>query len=177
VIRAVFLDRDGVINRKAPEGDYIKNWGEFNFLPDVAETIRVLNENSFKIIIVTNQRGIALGLMTIADLETIHRKMIVELQNKGAHIDKIYYCPHEKDSCSCRKPGIGMFMNAKMDLPGLSFTDSFVIGDSLSDMEAGKKLSCKCILISNNLSNVSKIWYYYANSLYEALNKYIITYS
>ena len=77
--RAVFLDRDGVINRKL-ENDYVKSWDEFHFLPDVIEAIKALNEKGYLVIVVTNQRGIARGLMTEKDLEEIHRRMLQELQ-------------------------------------------------------------------------------------------------
>lgn len=175
MLRAVFLDRDGVINRKAADCDYIKKWDEFEFLPYVAEGIKILNENEFKVVIVTNQRGVALELMTEMDVEEIHKKMSIELQKEGAYIDKIYYCTHEKKTCKCRKPEIGMFLKAQDDFFGLSFAHSFVIGDSMSDMEAGKVLTCKCIFIGENMSNRNMdIWFYSAASLYEAVNKYIV---
>jgi D-glycero-D-manno-heptose 1,7-bisphosphate phosphatase len=175
-VSAVFLDRDGVINRKAPDGDYIKSWEEFAFLPGAVEAIKILNESGWKVIVVTNQRGIALGLMTEADVEEIHKKLSLEIQKHGAHIDRIYYCPHEKGSCSCRKPDIGMFLKAKEDFPELSFSSSFVVGDSSSDMEAGKSLACKLILITENSSTIDqKAGYHQAISLYTAVQKYIVT--
>jgi len=174
LLRAVFLDRDGVINQRPVEGDYIKRWDEFRFLPDVAKAIKILNRNGFKVIVVTNQRGVALGLMTMDDVEEIHKRMCMELQKEGALIDRVYYCPHERDSCDCRKPNIGMFIKAKEDFPEISFTDSFMIGDSISDIEAGKRLSCKCIIIDENLSrsDVNK-GYFSARSLYDAVKRYI----
>ena len=175
-MRAVFLDRDGVINRKAPEGDYIKRWEEFDFLPGVAEAIKSLNENHFKVFVVTNQRGIAKGLMDEDDLQRIHARMKDELRKAGAVIDGIYYCPHEKDSCACRKPEPGMFLEAKKDFPEISFSDSFVIGDSFSDMEAGNKLSCKCILIaqSHRVVDSSVQWYRTAGSLSDAVKRHVL---
>jgi len=147
--KCVFLDRDGVINKKAPEGDYIKNWIEFRFLPCVKEAIRRLNKAGFLVIIITNQRGIAKGLMTEEDLKDIHIKMIGELKRVGARIDGIYYCPHdEKDNCNCRKPKIGMFLKAKEDF-NIEMSESWLIGDSYSDIIAGKKAGCKTILINN----------------------------
>ena len=119
--RAVFLDRDGVINRKL-ENDYVKSWDEFHFLPDVIEAIKALNEKGlpsseakgYLVIVVTNQRGIARGLMTEKDLEEIHRRMLRELQRHGARIDDIFYCPHDiKDNCNCRKPQPGMLIQAQ----------------------------------------------------------------
>jgi D-glycero-D-manno-heptose 1,7-bisphosphate phosphatase len=176
VLKAVFLDRDGVINCKAPEGDYIKSWHEFEFLPGVAETIKTLNENHFKVIVVTNQRGIAKGLMTEDDLNNIHAKMMEEFRRTGAIIDGIYYCPHAINVCACRKPKTGMFLEAKKDFPEISFSNSFVIGDSLSDMEAGMTLSCQCILVSQPLGAVdfSVQWYRFAASLQDAVKKFIL---
>jgi D-glycero-D-manno-heptose 1,7-bisphosphate phosphatase len=169
---AFFLDRDGVINRKAPDGDYIKSYEEFVFLPGAVEAIKILNESGYKVIVVTNQRGIALGLMSEADVDEIHKRMSLEIQNDGAHIDRIYYCPHEKDSCSCRKPDIGMFLKAKKDFPEVSFSSSFVVGDSSSDMEAGKSLNCKLIFVTKNASANLNTGYYEATSLYDAVKKY-----
>jgi D-glycero-D-manno-heptose 1,7-bisphosphate phosphatase len=173
VIRAVFLDRDGVINKKAPEGDYVKSWHEFEFLPGVAEAIKILKEHDFKVFVVTNQRGIAKGLMNEDGLKEIHRKMVDELGKAGAFIDRIYYCPHDKESCACRKPAIGMFLEAKKEFPEISFSDSFVIGDSLSDMEACRRLSCKCILISQEEAFEGQR-YRFSRSLQEAVNRYLL---
>lgn len=146
--KCVFLDRDGVINKKAPEGDYIKNWSEFRFLPGVKEAIKRLNKAGFLVIISTNQRGIAKGLMTEEDLKEIHFKMIEELEKSGDIIDSIYYCPHdEKDNCNCRKPNIGMFLKAKKDF-NIQMDESWLIGDSKSDILAGQKAGCKTILVN-----------------------------
>jgi len=150
--KCVFLDRDGVINKKAPEGDYIKNWREFKFLPNVKVTIKRLNEAGFLVIIITNQQGIAKGLMTEQDLKDIHTKMIEELKKSGAKIDGIYYCPHdEKDNCNCRKPKIGMFLKAKKDF-SIEMNKSWLIGDSKADILAGQKTGCNTILIESKFN-------------------------
>src|ERR1700746_3271529 len=107
--RAVFLDRDGVINRGAAEGDYILRWDDFRFLPGVAEAITSLRDAGWSVIVVTNQRCVSKGLLTIAELEAIHQKINEELAQTGAKVDGIYYCPHEKEAtCDCRKPSPGM---------------------------------------------------------------------
>ena len=114
--KCVFLDRDGVINKKAPEGNYIKNWSEFEFLPGAKEAIKKLSKAGFLVIIIANRRGIVKDLMTVEDLKDIHTKMIEELKKVGARIDGIYYCPYdENDNCNCRKPKIGLFLRAKED--------------------------------------------------------------
>lgn len=148
-IKTVFLDRDGVINRKPPEGDYVKSWKEFEFLPKAPEALRLLKEAGMRIIIVTNQRGIARGLMTERDLEEIHKRMLVELARLQASVDAIYYCPHEEGVCDCRKPRVGLFRKAQQDFPDIDFSNSAVIGDSLKDMEAGTQLGSLTILIAD----------------------------
>jgi D-sedoheptulose 7-phosphate isomerase len=148
--KTVFLDRDGVINRKQPEGDYVKSWPEFEFLPRAKEALKLLKEQGRRIIITTNQRGIQRGLMTENDLQNIHARMEEKLAETGVSIDKIYYCQHEEGTCSCRKPQTGMFLQAQKDFPEIDFRSSAVIGDSLSDMEAGSRLNCRTILIADD---------------------------
>jgi D-glycero-D-manno-heptose 1,7-bisphosphate phosphatase len=143
----VFLDRDGTINVKMPEGRYVERWEDFAFLPGAKAAIRRLNEAGLRVIVVTNQRGIALGRLSEADLAEIHRLMSAELAAAGARVDAIYHCPHDHGECDCRKPGTGMFLQAQVDYPGITFEDSAVVGDSLSDMQAGARLGCRTILI------------------------------
>lgn len=146
--KTVFLDRDGVINEKAPEGDYIKSWKEFHFLPGAIDAIRLLNDNDWHIIIITNQRGIARNLMTQKNLQAIHSAMEEELCKHGAHIDGIYVCPHEKGTCHCRKPDIGLFLQAEQDFP-VDKSKSWMIGDSQSDIEAGRNYGIRTISVVN----------------------------
>ncbi len=147
--KAIFLDRDGVINEKSPEHDYVKNWKEFKFLPNVAKAIKKLNKK-FLVIVVTNQRGIARKLMTLNDLKNIHREMKKELLKKGAKIDAIYFCPHDiKNNCSCRKPKPGMLLKAAKDFK-IDLSQSYLIGDDSVDIQAGKAVGCKTILISHD---------------------------
>jgi D-glycero-D-manno-heptose 1,7-bisphosphate phosphatase len=139
----VFLDRDGVINRKAPEGQYVTCWEDFHILPGVVEGIVLLNRAGFSVIVVTNQRCIAKGLMTAADLEKMHQRMSDFLAQAGAAIDAIYYCPHElEQSCKCRKPASGMLLDAARSR-GIELPASWMIGDSDIDVEAGRNAGCK----------------------------------
>jgi D-glycero-D-manno-heptose 1,7-bisphosphate phosphatase len=141
--RAVFLDRDGVINAKAPEGDYVVRWKDFHILPGVLESLRLLNESGVPVIVVTNQRCIAKGLLTTAELEEIHQRMREFVTQGGANINAVYYCPHEMhEGCSCRKPAPGMFIDAARDY-GIDLPTSWMIGDSDIDVEAGKNAGCK----------------------------------
>jgi D-glycero-D-manno-heptose 1,7-bisphosphate phosphatase len=141
--RAVFLDRDGVINQKPQEGMYVTRWEDFHILSGVVESIALLNRSGFLVIVITNQRCIAKGLMTEGELENMHERMTVQLARDGAAIDGVYYCPHEMEpACDCRKPAPGMLLNAAhlrdIDLPA-----SWMIGDSAIDVEAGRNAGCK----------------------------------
>lgn len=136
----VFLDRDGVLNRKAPNGDYVKAWEEFAWLPGVREAVRLLNVAGILVVVVTNQRGVAKGLMSANDVNRIHRRMQDELRQMGAHLDAIYFCPHEVGQCRCRKPEIGLFLQAQSELSGIEFSRSFIVGDSLADIEAARRI-------------------------------------
>ena len=141
--RAVFLDRDGVINQRPPEGDYITRWEDFHILPGVAEGIALINRVGFSVIVVTNQRGVAKGLMTEADLQQMHERMTGELARAGAKIDATFYCPHEiEPRCDCRKPAPGMLLSAAR-LRGIDLRTSWMIGDSDNDVEAGVNAGCK----------------------------------
>lgn len=149
----LFLDRDGVINHKI-ENDYVRKWSQFKFLPGVLKAIKGFSKIFGKIIIVTNQRGIRRRLMTEEDLWEIHENMLKKISRTGGKIDKIYYCPCDIDDNSRgRKPNIGMALQSKKDFPEINFSKSIMVGDSLSDMEFGKKSGMITIFISNNLSN------------------------
>lgn len=171
--KAVFLDRDGVINRKAPEGDYIKKWDEFKFLSNVKEAIKKLNENGFLVIIITNQQGVAKGIITKRKLNEIHKKMLNELNKTGAKIKAIYYCPHNKnEECECRKPNPGLILMAAKKYK-IILNKSWMVGDSESDIEAGMRAGCKTILISSKGNDKCQIKIrplYFAKSLSEAVN-------
>jgi histidinol-phosphate phosphatase family protein len=146
--RAVFLDRDGVINKKAPSPDYVKTWDEFSFLPGVVTAIRRLNEEGFLVIVVSNQRGVARGLVTERRLRQIHARMVGELGRAGARIDGVFYCPHDlEDACECRKPQPGLLIRAAQ-AHDVDLRRSWMVGDQESDIEAGTRAGCKTILIS-----------------------------
>lgn len=151
--RAAFLDRDGVINRKARKGEYITRWDEVQFLPGVPEAIALLKQSGFRVIVITNQRCVAKGLITIPELEALHRRMVNELAKAGAIIDAVYYCPHEKQpTCRCRKPAPGMLLEAARDHQ-IDLASSWMIGDSDIDIEAGKNAGCKTArLVDSNES-------------------------
>jgi D-glycero-D-manno-heptose 1,7-bisphosphate phosphatase len=142
-MRAVFLDRDGVINRKAPEGEYITNWREIEILPGVLEAALDLSRGSYLIFIVTNQRGVATGQIRAADLNEIHQKMIEEFGDVGATVAEIYCCTHDLHlDCLCRKPKPGMLLQAARE-HHLNLAHCWIVGDSPSDVEAGFGAGCR----------------------------------
>ena len=141
--RAVFLDRDGVINQRPPEGDYITRWEDFHILPGVAEGIALLNHAGFSVIVVTNQRCVAKGQLSEADLQQMHERMSGDLARAGARIDATFYCPHDiEPRCDCRKPAPGMLLSAAR-LHEIDLRASWMIGDSDNDVEAGLNAGCK----------------------------------
>ena len=143
--RAVFLDRDGTIARDVP---YCRRVEDFELLPTIPEAIRLLNINGFKVVVVTNQSGVARGYFTEDTLAQIHEKMKDELEKYDARLDAIYYCPHHPDEgCECRKPKMALFQRAAKEF-SIGFGCSFVIGDMAMDIDAGKALGCKTILVN-----------------------------
>lgn len=146
-IRYVFLDRDGVINRKAPEGKYISRWSDFHLIPGVGAAIATLNRSGRRVIVISNQRGIALGRYTSEDVTKLHHQLKQHLAVYEARIDSFYYCPHDKNQCDCRKPNPGLFLQAFHDFPDASPQNSLMIGDSLSDIEGAHNLGMPAIFI------------------------------
>ena len=150
--KVIFLDRDGVINKKPPKAEYIKSWDEFEFLSDSIEAISVLTKNGYDIYIISNQAGIARGMMTDNDLEEIHRNMVNEIEKKGGKVSDIYYCPHGWDEgCECRKPKPGMFFQAAKE-HYIDLTKAVFIGDDERDLQAGNAAGCKTVLVRTNKS-------------------------
>ena len=144
---AVFIDRDGVINRRII-GDYVKRIEDFHFLDGSIDAI-VEFKNHFKyIFIVTNQQGVGKGEMSENDLHKIHNYMLAEISKVGGRVDAVYFCPALKNSGNkCRKPEIGMALQAQEEFPEVDFTKSIMIGDSNSDMAFGKNAGMKTIFI------------------------------
>ncbi len=146
-VETVFLDRDGVINRKPAAGDYVKRWDEFCFMPRSIEAMRLLKQRGIRTVIVTNQRGIARGVMTDADLHEIHHRMQHQLATANADVHAIYYCADVDGPM--RKPQPGMLLQARKDMPDIDFSTSAIIGDSLEDMAAGTRMGCRTIMIAD----------------------------
>ena len=153
--RAIFLDRDGTINRYV---GFLRNIDEFELLPGVAESIKLINQSGYLVIVITNQPVIARGEVTIPELELIHQKMETLLGIEGAYVDGLYYCPHHPDSgfvgeipslkidCNCRKPKPGMLITASKAF-NIDLENSWMIGDGENDVKAGKAAGCRTALI------------------------------
>ncbi len=154
--RAVFLDRDGTIIEDA---GYTGEISRIKFLPMVSEAIKLLNESGFKVIIATNQAGVARGYFTEDAVREVNRYIKETLVKQGALIDRTYYCPHHIDGikkeyrkeCHWRKPNPGMIEEAAREF-GISLTDSFVVGDKMTDIEAGYRVGCRTVLLVNQSS-------------------------
>ena len=146
----LFLDRDGVINKKL-EGKYVRNFSEFEFMPGALDSISKLSNLFNRILIVTNQQGIAKGIMSEADLNILHTQMQERIEKLGGKINKIYYCPHLQDmDCICRKPKSGMIEQAIIDFPEINIKNSYLIGDSDSDIKAGKRMNLNTVKVDND---------------------------
>ncbi len=146
--KAVFLDRDGVINKE--RSDYVKTVDELVILDDIANPIKKLKDNGFLVVVITNQSAINRGLTTHQHVENIHSVIQEHLKKKGTRIDAFYYCPHRPDEhCNCRKPKLGLLNKAIDDLK-IDVKSSWMIGDRDSDIEAARVVGCNSIKITSN---------------------------
>ena len=150
----LFLDRDGVLNAKAPEGSYVTSAAEFHWLPGAIEALAALTRHGVRLIVVTNQRGVARGVMTQGDLAAVHERMHDELAAAGVRLLGIYSCTHDHGSCDCRKPAIGLFTRALEEHPDVKLAESAVVGDGMSDMLAAARLAIPAYAIVDDASRV-----------------------
>jgi histidinol-phosphate phosphatase family protein len=148
--RAVILDRDGVLNERPPQAHYVRSWEEFRWLPGAIEGLNLLRGAEYKLILVSNQSGIARGVMTETDLELVHRFMADDLARANVALDAIYFCPHGwDDGCFCRKPLPGMLFQAQRDFH-LDLTKTLFVGDDERDQEAGEAAGCLTARVTEN---------------------------
>ena len=186
--KVVFLDRDGTINE---EVHYLHKPEDLHFLDGVSQAVRMLRQAGFKLVVITNQAGVARGYYTCKDVERLHEYMNEQLKKEGAWIDAFYYCPHHpvygvgkyKQVCHCRKPEIGMFEMAEKRF-FVEKSHSYMIGDKWIDIEAGLRYGVKGILVGTGYGFSLKkemeekgerpIYDFYAKTLVDAAN-YIIT--
>jgi D-glycero-D-manno-heptose 1,7-bisphosphate phosphatase len=176
-VHTVFLDRDGVVNEKMPEGRYVAQWSGFKILPGVVEAIGLLNRAGLRVVVISNQRGIALGLYTSEDVRALHSEFQKMLASSGANVDGFYFCPHDKGQCNCRKPLPGLFEQAVADFPGITAASSVMIGDSKSDVEFGRRLGMRTVFIDGDprlqkpgAETAREMADLHYSSLYEAAN-------
>lgn len=147
--KVILLDRDGVINKKASKADYVKTWGEFEFLPGSVEAIKLLSDDGYEIYVITNQPGIVRGMMTKEALDEINGKMKEELAKNGAEIHGVYQCLHGWDEgCDCRKPKPGLLYEAAFE-HNFDVTKAIFIGDDERDLQAGEAVGCRTILLKS----------------------------
>jgi histidinol-phosphate phosphatase family protein len=158
--KVIFIDRDGVINRD-PGGwtkySYVTKWDEFFFIDGSIKALRKLKDAGYRIYLISNQGGISKGYFTQKDLDKLNERMLQEIEKAGGKIDELYYCPHhDKDNCECRKPKTGLIEQAmrKMDV---DCKKTFIIGDSIRDIEAGKRMGMKTIFVLSGKSPQSKV--------------------
>lgn len=162
--KAVFLDRDGVL---IEDTNYPGDPDAILFLPDVGTAVRILNQKGFKVIVISNQSGIARGYFPEENTRKINDKISKKLAAEGAHIDAFYYCPHHPDeNCQCRKPKTGMLKQAQKDFE-IDFKKSWMIGDDIKDAECGQNAGCKTILLSKEKNEKYKT----AENLLEAAKR------
>lgn len=153
--KVVFLDRDGVINRDRGS-EYIDHWEKFRFIPGSLKALKLLKEKGYKVIVISNQGGVAKGFYSLKDLTFLTRRMKEAVKAAGGRLNAVYYCTHQKENrCSCRKPKTALFRRARQRF-GIPFKKTFVVGDSVRDIIAGKKLRCKTILVLSGREKLSR---------------------
>lgn len=158
--RAVFLDRDGTINE---EVGYLRNLADLRLIPGAGAAIKRLNDSGMKVVLVTNQSGIARGYFSESLLQEIHDRLEQMLRDEGARLDAVYYCPHHPSAgnthftrdCDCRKPGTGLIDKAARDL-NIDVKHSYVVGDKWSDVELGQRAGAHSVLVRTGYGSVDE---------------------
>ena len=153
--RYILLDRDGVINRRTPNG-YVTSWEQFEFLPRALDALRLLAEDGYRALVVSNQACVSKGLINSEGLAELTRRFAEEVEKNGGHIDGVYYCPHQdRDGCGCRKPKPGLLLQAHRE-HRFAFAQTFLVGDSELDLIAAHTVGCPAILVrAGNLNTRS----------------------
>ena len=144
----LFLDRDGVINVEKP-GSYVLNISEFIFLDGVQQAIKILSEIFGLILIVSNQRGVSKGVMSLEDLHDVHAWMLEEINRQNGRIDKIYFCTDMDANSPNRKPNPGMALQAKKDFPQINFSKSIMVGNKISDMQFARNVGAYAVFVAS----------------------------
>jgi len=148
--KIILIDRDGVINRKAPRGEYVSKWEEFEWIPATVDAMKALAEDGFKFIILSNQAGIARNMIKPAELERINAEMRAKFRKTGIDILDIFVCPHHwEDNCDCRKPKPGMFYQASREWV-LMLNKTLFVGDDPRDCQAAYNAGCRSVFVGDN---------------------------
>jgi len=183
--KVVFLDRDGTINI---EKEYLYKKEDFQFIDGTIEAITLLNQYGYKVVVVSNQAGIGRGLYKESDVDKLQTYINEKLEEHNAHIDHFYYCPHHpsagigkyKSDCNCRKPQIGMFLEAEKNIE-VDKSCSWMIGDKSLDIIAGKSYGVKTILVGTGYgeeeflkTKEAPVYDYFSRNLFEAVSKYVL---
>ena len=148
--KIILIDRDGVINVKAPKGQYIESWDDFKWISDTVDSMKQLSRDGFSFIVITNQAGVARGMVSKEELTRIHMLMAEKLKNEGVKVLGIYVCPHHwDDDCECRKPKPGLFNKVAEDHL-LRMDKTLYIGDDIRDCQASYRAGCGSVFIRNN---------------------------
>jgi histidinol-phosphate phosphatase family protein len=151
----LFIDRDGVVNKEKKE-DYILHWNEFVFYEGVLEAFKIFNNCFGKIIMVTNQRGVGKGKMSLEDLENIHSNMLQTIKDAAGRVDKIYFCTDINNDSINRKPNAGMAFKAKYEFEDIDFSKAFMVGNKLSDMGFGRNAGIKTVYLDTTNPEVEQ---------------------
>jgi D-glycero-D-manno-heptose 1,7-bisphosphate phosphatase len=171
----VLLDRDGVINRHIP-GGYVTSWAEFEFLPWALQGLRMLAQNGYGVLIASNQACVGKGLLSEHGLDSITKQFVSEVRSAGGDIRGVFYCTHLAEAnCDCRKPQPGLLLRAQSAY-GFHFADTFVVGDSTSDLDAARRVGAPAVLIAPEADGKVSGWGPRAvGSLYEAVEFILAT--
>ena len=149
-MRTIFIDRDGVINKDPggwTEHSYVTEWKDFHFLPGVFEALKLLNKNGMRVVVISNQGGVGKGYFTKEKLNKLNSIMLEEINRNGGRIEGVFYCIHKsEDNCDCRKPKTSLFEKAAREY-GIDFEDTYFVGDSLVDVQAGKRIGCRTVFV------------------------------
>jgi len=173
---AIFLDRDGVINRNRT--DHVKSWAEFEFLPGVLDALRQLAQLEWPVVVISNQAIVGRGLVSRQTIDEIGEQMTSVVWSRGGRIDRVLYCPHRpEEHCECRKPRPGLLLSAASEMD-LDLPHSFFVGDAESDVLAAQAVGCRPVLVKTGrgfgqlavLRQSNVMGYYLADDLAEAVN-------
>ena len=150
-MRTIFLDRDGVINRNRPKGDYVKSWEEFQFLPGAQGAIARLTQAGFRLLIITNQACVGKGIVSWATVQEIHARMMQEIAQADGQIEGVLCCPHKEDAgCDCRKPAPGMLRRAYKEYK-VDLRQAILIGDCVKDVQTAAVVGMPAIMVLSGL--------------------------